>query len=301
MQRAKNITGPYAETRQLSHAQREAHEPNQGGLVQTEQGGWYFFTHHGQGDWEGRCASLLPVTWVDGWPIIGQVGSDGVGSMVWSARVPVANTPIVVPQTDDDFSGPRLGVQWEWNYKPLADQWSLTERPGFLRLHAFKPLQRDNLKKAGNTLTQRVFRANTNVVTLTLDLSGMADGQVAGLCHYSKDVSTIGVRRQNGMLTLESARNQSVTNGPVLNTAQLWLRSTWGLDGQSLYSFSTNGISFAAFGETYQLGWGDYRGDRIGIFTYNNDVDAGHVDCDFFTYYYDSPATRLRSARATAK
>ena len=34
--------------------------------------------------------------------------------------------------------------------------WSLDERPGFLRLHAFKPLRPDQLKKAGNTLTQRV-------------------------------------------------------------------------------------------------------------------------------------------------
>ena len=94
-------------------------------------------------------------------------------------------------------------LQWEWNYQPRADKWSLAERPGFLRLHAFKPLQRDNLKKAGNTLTQRVFRTSTNIVTLALDLSGMADGQVAGLCHYSKDYSTIGVRCENGIVTLE--------------------------------------------------------------------------------------------------
>lgn len=36
MQRAKNIAGPYSEAHQLNHAQPEAHEPNQGGLVQTE-------------------------------------------------------------------------------------------------------------------------------------------------------------------------------------------------------------------------------------------------------------------------
>lgn len=301
MQRAKNITGPYTETRQLSHAQMEAHEPNQGGLVQTEQGNWYFFTHHGAGDWEGRCASLLPVTWVNGWPIIGKVGKDGIGSMVWSGRMPVANTPIVVPQTDDNFNGPKLGVQWEWNYQPRADKWSLTERPGFLRLHAFKPLQRDNLKKAGDTLTQRSFRTSTNIVTLALDLSGMTNGQIAGLCHYSKDYSTIAAHCQDGIITLESARNQTITNGPVLRTHKLWLRSTWGLDGESHYAYSTNGTDFIAFGEPYQLGWGDYRGDRIGIFTYNNDADTGYVDCDSFTYDYDSPATRFHSGKPTAK
>lgn len=173
---------------------------------------------------------------MDSWPIIGSVGSDGVGTMVWSSRKPVANSPIITPQTDDDFNNPKLGVQWEWNYQPRADKWSLTEHPGFLRLHAFKPLQRDNLKKAGNTLTQCSLRTSTNVVTLALDLSGMADGQVARLCHYSKDYSTIAVRRQDGKLTLESAQNKTITPGLVLKTQRIWLRSEWGLDGKSRYS-----------------------------------------------------------------
>jgi beta-xylosidase len=298
MQRATNLAGPYLEKRQLSHAQPEAHEPNQGGLVQAENGNWYFLTHHGAGDWEGRCASLLPVTWMDSWPILGEVGSDGVGNMVWSGRKPVANTPILTPQTDDDFAGPQLGVQWEWNYQPRADKWSLTERPGFLRLHAFKPLAHDNLKKAGNTLTQRSLRTSTNVVTLALDLSGMADGQVAGLCHYSRDCSTIAVRREGGVLTLETARNQAIKSGPVLATHKLWLRSTWGLDGQSHYSYSTNGTAFTPLGEPYQLGWGDYRGDRIGIFTYNNAATAGQVDCDSFSYHYDAPAGSGQAVRS---
>jgi len=290
MQRSKNVGGPYTEKRQLSHPQKEMHEPNQGGIVQTESGGWYFLTHHGAGDWEGRCASLLPVNWVDGWPILGDVGSDGIGTMVWSARKPVADQPITVPQSDDEFSGPTLGVQWEWNYQPRAGKWSLTERPGFLRLHAFKPLERDNLKKAGNTLTQRTMRSTANVTTLSLDLSGMEDGQVAGLCHYSKDFSTIGVRRTNGTITLEAAHNKEIRNGPIFATPKIWLRSTWGSDGKSSYSYSTDGKSFVPFGEPYQLGWGDYRGDRIGIFTYNNDSEAGYIDVDSFTYHYDSPA-----------
>jgi len=292
MQRSTNIAGPYLEKRQLGHAQPEASEPNQGGIVQTEQGEWYFFTHHGQGHWEGRCASLLPVTWVDGWPIIGAVGDDGIGRMVWSARKPVANTRIVTPQTSDEFNGSKLGVQWEWNYQPRADKWSLTERPGFLRLHAFKPLERDNPKKIGNILTQRVLRTSTNVVTVALELSSMSDGQVAGLCHFSRDWSMIGVRRENGAVTLESARNQRITRGPGITTPKLWLRSTWGLDGKCRYAYSTNGTEFIPFGETHAFGWADYRGERIGLFTYNNDAESGYVDIDSFTYYYDSPASR---------
>ncbi|HSI86328.1 MAG TPA: family 43 glycosylhydrolase [Candidatus Methylacidiphilales bacterium] len=300
MQRAPNIAGPYTEKRQLSHGQSAEHEPNQGGIVQTEKGDWYFLTHHGKGDWEGRPASLLPVTWKDGWPILGKADNDDIGTMVWSAPKPLPGSPIVTPQTDDAFDGPKLGVQWEWNYQPRADKWSLTERPGALRLHAFKPLHPDDLKAAGNTLTQRSFRTTGNLVTLALDLSGMADGQVAGLCHFSRDYSTIAVRCQNGNLTLESARNKSITQGTALTSRKIWLRSEWGLDGKSRYSYSTDGTVFTAFGETCQLGWADYRGDRIGIFNYNNNAEAGYVDCDAFTYRFESSANPAGSLPVAA-
>lgn len=293
MQRAKSITGPYSERRQLSHTQREFNEPNQGGIVQTETGEWYFFTHHGTGAWEGRSASLLPVTWVDGWPILGAVGDDGLGRMVWGGTIPVPGQPIVRPQSSDSFEAGHLGLQWSWNYQPRAEKWSLSERPGHLRLHAYKPLRPDDLKAAGNTLTQRSMRTPRNVATLALDLAGLADGQVAGLCHYSSSTSTFGVRRMSGVTRIDQSTNGVFTNGPVIETNRLWLRSSWGLDGRSQYSYSIDGVTFTPFGEPYALAWGDYRGDRIGIFTYNNQAEAGYIDCESFTYDYHLPAEPL--------
>jgi beta-xylosidase len=292
MQRAAKITGPYTERRQLSHAQPGAHEPNQGGIIQAPSGAWYFFTHHGSGAWEGRPASLLPVTWVDGWPVLGKIGSDGIGTMVWTARKPVQGGPVLVPQSDDDFSGPGLGVQWEWNYQPRADKWSLSERPGWLRLHAWKPLRAEDLKSAGNTLTQRVMRTRANVVTVEIDPSGMADGQVAGLCHYHRNYATLAVRRENGVLTIESARNQSIVRGPVFTGKRLWFRSQWELEGLCRFSYSTDGSTFHALGEAYAFGWSDYRGERIGLFSYNNAGEGGYADFDSFVYHYDSAVTR---------
>jgi beta-xylosidase len=294
MQRSKNIFGPYTEKKQLGHADRPAMEPNQGGLVQTEKGEWYFFTHHGTGAWEGRCASLLPVTWIDGWPIIGEVGPDGIGSMVWSGSKPVAGMPVATPQTDDEFQETSLPPQWEWNYQPQAEKWSLTERPGFLRLHAFKPLRADDLMAAGNTLTQRSMRTKGNVVTLALDLSGMADGQVAGLCHFSRNNSALEVRQTGGVRALEFTNNKKTTPGPSLAAGKIWLRSVWDLDGRSQYSYSEDGAHFTPFGEPYQLSWGSYRGDRIGIFTFNNQGDAGFVDVDWFHYKYVGPVDKMK-------
>jgi beta-xylosidase len=289
MERSSNIFGPYAGNRQLSYAEKEFKEPNQGGLVQTQNGAWYFLTHHGSGSWEGRCVSLLPVTWLDGWPIIGQPDAKGIGHFVWSGVKPVAGGPMATPAASDDFNEKSLPPQWEWNYQPRDAMWSLTERPGWLRLRAFQPLQPGNLMKAGNTLTQRIFRTSSNEVVIKLDLSGMADGQKCGLCHFSRSHSCLGATQQGGKRLLEYESNGKITPGPLLAGNDLWLRSTWGQDGLSHFSYSLDGRTFAAFGDPYQFAWGYYRGDRIGIYSFNDNGTAGYVDVDFFRYIYSAP------------
>jgi beta-xylosidase len=163
MRRSSTLTG-LAEVRQLNHVKLYPavgeiadREPNQGGIVQVPDGSWWFVTHQGNGNWEGRTLCVLPVTWRDGWPIIGAEGVDGIGNMVWEARLPVRGQRRSAPQSSDDFRSSQLGPQWEWNYQPRAGKWSLTERRGWLRLRAFAPLERGNLFKAGNTITQRIL------------------------------------------------------------------------------------------------------------------------------------------------
>jgi beta-xylosidase len=291
MERSKNIWGPYDKAKQLNHAEKQFNEPNQGGLVDTENGDWYFYTHHGSGDWSGRVNSLLPVTWTDGWPIIGEVGADGIGRMKWSGKMPVKGTKVITPQSSDDFNRTTLPPQWEWNYQPRADKWSLTQRPGWLRLKAFKPIEPDNLLKAGNTLTQRVFRTTKNEVIIKMDLSEMANGEKAGLCHFNnpQHYAMLGIRCLDKVKSLEFKANGSdAIAGPVVVADMIWLRSTWGLDGLSHYSYSTDGKTFTDFGNAYQLAWGSYRGDRIGLFNYNNSADEGYIDIDYFNYAYSN-------------
>ncbi len=288
MERSKNIYGPYTEVKQLSHPQKQFNEPNQGGIVQTKKGSWYFLTHHGTGDWSGRVMSLLPVTWVDGWPIIGEVGKDKIGSMVWLGKIPVKNKKIITLQTSDEFNSSTFGAQWEWNYQPRSDKLSLTEKPGCLRLYAFPPIEKNNILKAGNTLTQRTFRTPANEVIIKLDISGMADGQKAGLSHFgSPNYSTLGVVCEGASKTLEFNVKGIITAGPGIDGNNVWLKSTWGLDGVSQYFYSTDGSNFISFGKLYQLMWGSYRGDRIAIYNYNNKGDEGFIDVDFFHYSFN--------------
>jgi beta-xylosidase len=113
MARSRDIYGPY-EDRQLIHVDKVVtKESNQGGLIQLPSGDWYFLTHQGTGDWEERAVCLLPVSWVDGWPIPGAIGEDGIGTMVWRDRKPIDGFPVSTPQAGDEFDGPVLAPQWE--------------------------------------------------------------------------------------------------------------------------------------------------------------------------------------------
>ncbi len=295
MGRARNISGPY-EYHQLSRVNpRLDREPNQGGIIQTEKGDWWFVTHQGTGSYEGRTMCLLPVTWHDGWPIIGTVAADGIGGMVWRAKKPIDGFPIGSPQTSDAFDSPTLGAQWEWNYQPRAEKWSLTERPGFLRLHAFKPLVPGNLLKAGNTLTQRLMGTSGGTATVKLEVSGIADGQAAGLCHYGNRYAWLGVTQTNGVKRITYCDNGVQSFGATIDSPTVWLRSVISDAASTTWAFSLDGTKFTPFGKTYRFEWANYRGDRLGIFSYNDAADAGFVDADWF--HYEMAATSTAKSR----
>ena len=293
MERSKNIYGPY-QSKQLNHVNPSVDkEPNQGGLVEDSSGGWWFFTHQGTGCWEGRAACLLPVSWIDGWPIIGKPGKDTIGNMIWNHAKPFATAASLNASVVDEFDNNFLAPQWEWNYQPRAGKWSLTESKGFLRLHAFIPVnkmdekdKRKTLLRAGNTLTQRSMRTANNTVTIKIFIGAMENGQTAGLCHYSEKYSLLGIRQTNNIRRLLYDKDDHQTLGPVISNDTVWLRSTWNWNGKSQYSYSFDGKNFIEFGNTYQLSWGFYRGDRIGIFNYNSIEEKGYIDADQFQYSF---------------
>jgi beta-xylosidase len=149
-----------------------------------------------------------------------------------------------------------------------------------------------HLMKAGNTLTQRCFRTTSNEVIVKLDLSGMADGQKCGLCHFAGAHSSLGVSQNGKTRTLAYDNDGKVTAEPEIPSDDLWIKSTWGSDGKSQYAYSFDGQLFTDFGDPYQLTWGNYRGDRIGIYSFNNKAEDGYVDVDFFHYSYPVQQTK---------
>jgi len=263
---------------------------DQGTIIDNPKGKkWYFLTHQGGGYENGRPIALLPLTWVDGWPMAGKdYDNDKVAEPVWEAEKPVQGQKKSFPQGSDEFNSKKLDPQWMWNYQSRADKWSLTERRGYLRLHAFKPLVESTFFKAGNTICQRYVKSDQVQVDVKMDISGMAVGQEAGMSHFNggKDYCTLGVIMTEKGKSIKYNDNGKVEEGESITSSVIWIRSVIDKDCINTYYFSIDGQSFKPFGGKYTLKWGGFRGDTIGIYNYNNQNESGFVDIDWFHYQF---------------
>ena len=115
--RSRDPMGPYEDKIVLHQGNTSVNGPHQGAWVDAPDGSDWFYHFQDRGVY-GRILHLQPMTWQDGWPVMGEaIDRDGVGQ-------PVAHWPLPLPAVDfslaadDEFEGPDLGLQWQWQANP---------------------------------------------------------------------------------------------------------------------------------------------------------------------------------------
>jgi beta-xylosidase len=286
--RARDIRGPYEAKTVLAQGSSTLQGPHQGGWIETPSGqGW--FIHFNSTGAFGRITYLEPLKWVDDWPVIGDLlpGTD-VGQPVERHAMPDTGSPPMKDrlQDTDAFDSAKLGPQWEWNHNPDDDAWSLTARPGFLRLQA---LPADHLVTARNTLTQ-ILQGPSSRITTRIEIGRMTDGQRAGLTLFGVKPSWIGIVRQSGKTHLTLASAGEETTGPALTNSSVELRADVGADQTVRYSYSLDGRAFLSFGDAISLArfsW--WKGSRPGLFTFARGGAGGSIDVDWVRVDHPAP------------
>lgn len=262
--------------------------PGQGGYVTTPDGRWYWIGQFTRDYAEGRPPCLLPVSWIDDWPVIGVDIKDMEGKMAWELSKPIQGYSISLPQGSDDFSETKLNPQWMWNHVPDNDMWSLTDREGFLRLYAAPSIDNKGFFKVGNTINQRYMHSDSTTVTIKLDITGMTEGQKAGLAVFNGGVSYafIAVEDNDGekciYVETDEKIDKEVIAVPCLDT--IYLRCSMNKDDNASFLYSFDGDVFFDLGNLYHVSSGNFRGGMIGIFTYNDSGKKGYIDIDWFRY-----------------
>jgi beta-xylosidase len=263
--------------------------PHQGGLVQLQNGDWYYlgFIDAYPG---GRVPALAPITWNDdGWPVLEVVNGR------WGAEYPYPDVPKpprnIPPRTGvDRFEGEKLRHDWEWNHNPDNSKWSLG--PDGLTLETATVTT--DLYKARNTLTRRIL-GPTSTATVEFDISAMKDGDRAGLALLRNSSAWIGVKKSgttttivmtNG-ITMDGSWNTTSTGSEAatapLSGDKIWLRVAAdirpGANSKGKFSYSTDGVSFTPLGPDFTMNnqWQFFMGYRYAIFNYATASTGGKI------------------------
>jgi beta-xylosidase len=309
--RADDIHGPYEKQVILESEFGGFSYEAQGTIVDSPSGDWYGIIFQDRGG-VGRVLTVMPCRWINGWPMLG----DENGKVPDEVRPFVSGQPETSIVKSDDFSEEKLGLHWQWNHNPIDAAWSLTEKPGFLRLKTNRVVE--NIYLAPNTLTQRMEGPQCSAY-IVVDYSNMKDGDCAGFAAFNSDTGGLFIKRTGKNYFLEmnelsvqlSERNKEVTKvdqkmveGVALSklypkAKKIWLRIDADFrpnqDGRRMGGADKANFYYSMDGEQWtQIGTKDYRlsfdwrrffmGTKFGIFCYGTKPKGGFVDVDEFCY-----------------
>lgn len=296
--RADKIIGPYEKKVILEDNFNGFPYAGQGCIIDDEKGNWYGLVFQDRGG-IGRVPLLMPCRWVDGWPMLG----DETGHVPLTGQVPLKtfDTGKKIVESDD-FNNSKLKINWQWNHNPINDFWSLAERPGFLRLKTSRVV--NNLYAAPNTITQRMEGPKCSGV-VTLDVSKMKDGDVAGFSAFNGNSALLSVVMDGNKKYLTMSTNVVDLDGAskAINGVQVEEKARVELSKNIIYlridcdfnlnkdiatfSYSLDNINWIPIGTEFKMIF-DYKklfmGTKFAIFNYATKSIGGFVDVDYFKY-----------------
>lgn len=295
--RANRITGPY-EGRVALRDKGVA----QGSLIDTPQGEWFAYLFRDDGA-VGRVPYLVPVRWEDGWPVF---GVDGKTPDTLDLPASRGLMPGIV--ASDEFErrpGERaLPLVWQWNHNPDDRLWSLTARPGFLRLTTGHVTS--DFLLARNTLTQRTFGPQC-AATIVLDVSRLKDGDFAGLALLQKNYGLVGVKADGAaryvvMVNADSGQPMEITRIPLLQ-ATVYLKAECDFRNRAdtgRFFYSLDDRSWMPIGTPLKMRYTipHFMGYRFGLFNYATKNVGGFADFDFFRVSDQIAAVRQSSSES---
>ena len=302
--RADDIHGPWEKQVILESEFGGFSYEAQGTIVDTEDGDWYGIIFQDRGG-VGRVLTLMPCRWINGWPMLG----DENGKVPDEVRALKSGEPKTSIVNSDDFEDTKLGLHWQWNHNPIDKAWSLTERPGFLRLKTSRVVP--NIYLAPNSLTQRMM-GPTSSASVCIDLSHLKDGDCAGFGAFNSDSGLLTVKKKGKRLVLEmseqkvelterekavTAVEEKVVESVDLKQNKIWLRIDAdfrplkehkgmmpGTDLATFY-YSLDGKQWTKIGSEYKMGF-DWRrffmGSKFTLFCYATKKAGGYADFDYF-------------------
>lgn len=279
--RSKKITGPY-EGKLVLQDRGIA----QGGLINKPNGNWYayLFQDHGA---VGRIPYLVPVKWVNDWPVLGENGK-----VPMTLNLPPNQSLVPGIVASDNFTRKRkerdLPLVWQWNHNPDNSLWSVKSRKGFLRLTTGRI--DTSLLTARNTLTQRTFGPQAEA-SIEIDCSHMNNGDIAGLALLQKNYGWVGIKKIRDTYHLQmlncSTGSPEVDADIPIQQSTIHLRASCDFTNKTdtaHFSYSVDGQTWNHIGTTLKMSYTlpHFMGYRFALFNFSSVQPGGFVDFNHF-------------------
>ena len=206
--RSRNIKGPYEWKVVMAQGGSIINGPHQGALVDTVSGEEWFLHFQDRGLY-GRILHMQPVTWADGWPVIGQDDDgDGCGEPVRTFKKPTtgAGEPSYLA-AGDSFTDHWIGLMWQWLGNCRMDDTRIvsdSEGADGIRLHAvnLSGEERPILWHSANVLTAKLVVPEF-ITDIEMSPAGLRPGCRAGAAMMGGQyVSLFAERGKDGKLAV---------------------------------------------------------------------------------------------------
>lgn len=289
--RSKSLTGEWEEKR-VFHNGGIA----QGGIIDTQNGDWYAMLFKDSGA-VGRIPVLLEVDWQDGWPMM---GTNGKLDSAKTINVKLENSGKNYVYADDtfDYEENKLQLVWQWNHNPDNANWSVTERKGYLRLKTGSLA--NSIMNARNSLTQRTF-GKTCTSESAIEVSGMKDGDYAGICAFQNDYGQVGVMKEDGKTYLYYGAGQWKQDNDIVDTmtiadadkilleqSKVYLKINYNFGtNKATFQYSLDGTTWNNIGSELLMNYNlkIFMGYRTYLYNYATKETGGYVDFDYYKIY----------------
>ena len=270
----------------------------QGGIVDTVHGDWYAMLFQDNGA-VGRTPFIIPVEWRDGWPIhksVLKLQQDEKFSVIpaivssdeFNQALEDSNSTHLVKIDVLEDEGLKLPLVWQWNHNSDPKLWSLSKRPGYLRIENGRVSS--SILDARNTLTQRTFGPECSG-QIAVEISHMKDGDFAGLVALQENYGFVGIKAtEDGkfivMVKGNSEEKQELETIPI-TSERVYLKIDFDfkkMKDQAYFSYSLDEDNWMAIGNHLQMSYTipHFMGYRFGLFNFATKKSGGFVDFDYF-------------------
>lgn len=305
--RSKNIYGPYEMKKVLAQGNTSINGPHQGGLVETQTGEWWFLHFQDKGAY-GRITHLQPVTWKDGWPVMGINDKDYCGEPMLTYKKPNIGkiSPISTPQESDEFNSSKLGLQWSWHANP-QQTWGYGSANGYVRLYGqYYPDNFSNFWDIPNLLMQKLPApefTTTMKATVVLQNTGDKAGLILMGWDYSyialiktdtgydleqiicKDAEDKHSEEEIQRVNLSAAKPRISYNYKTrLEYLDFYYHLSMKDGGTCIFSYSLDGKKYQEIGKLFHARQGKWIGAKMGMFILNKENRSlkSWMDVDWF-------------------